>query len=294
MGFATLGALKGSSSFNPGKKDRKLARKALKGMNFSGGNMFGAGGLGGGFSFDSAGNFSSNQSLGAFQPLFEAMMQSSGQGFEGMSQILSQMQGQTGGLEEIFGSASKIAAQDPMQRGEDFASNLRARRAGSARSEINNTFDRLFASGGLSNQTTREQTLDAESRRLADEDLGFDMAGAQFGEASVQNAFARAMGSNSQLGSMAQLFGNVGNTGAANATAMSQLPMQFMKMIADLQGGRNQGIAMQAGGFTNNASGAIGDMQALQGLHSQDVVDFNNFTSGMSNIFGGMGGGIGG
>lgn len=295
MGF--LSSIYDSSFFTPGKKDARQARRILRGTSFQGGSMYGPGGLGAGFSFDDEGRPTTTQSLGQFQPLFEQLLGMSGQMFgraEGMASNLdSRFDPQRAGLDAMFKSASSIASMDPLERGSRISDILRERRAGSARSEIANTFDRLFASGGLSNQLTREQTLDAESRRLADEDLGFEMAGMNFGEQSVQNAFARAMGASQQsvglesgLNAILGQAMGLGQQAAGGAMGMAQAPLAFLEAIANLQNMRNTSEMNRAGMF-------LGTSQQFQNMspqmmHTQNVTNFKNFTEGMGNIMGGV------
>jgi hypothetical protein len=293
MGF--LSSIYDSSFFTPGKKDARQARRILRGTSFSQGQMTGAGGLSAGFGFDDQGRMSTTQSLGQFQPLFEQMLGLSGQ-FLGRAgdmanNLDAQFDPQRQGFQDIFATASQIAAQDPLERGRQVSDILRQRRAGSARQEINNTFDRLFASGGLFNQVTREQTLDAESRRLADEDLGFEMAGLNFGEQSVQNAFNRAAGASaSGLGleqSLNSIFGgalDLGTGMSQNAAAMSQLPLNFLQAITNLQNIRNTSEMNRAGMFLNTSQQF--QNMSPQMMHTQNVTNFRNFTEGMSNIMG--------
>jgi hypothetical protein len=287
------------SAFNPGKRDLKKAKKVLKNADFKGGSLFGAGGLGAGFSFDEKGNINTRTSLGEFAPLFQQMLGLSGDAFGRAGNMMGNIDQQFAptqeGLANIFASAEGIASQDPLQRGSAFADMLRQRRSGSARSEINNTFDRLFQSGGLSNQVTREQTLDAESRRLADEDLGFDMAGAQFGEMSVQNAFQRAMGASQQQQAIPQAINaaltgalGIGQQSMQGAQGLAQMPMMFMEMLANLQGARSNAALGQAAGHINVANSAQSTLMNVQKFHTQNVNNFKNFTEGMGNIMGGM------
>ena len=159
-------------------------------------------------------------------------------------------------LQAVFGSSADIASQDPLERGGEVTDLLRARRLPSARNEINRTFERLFQSGGLSNQVTREQVLDAESRRYADEDLGYQLAGIQQGEQSVQNAFTRMMGAQGgmqgMLGFLQAMQGQDLQRGMAalgGAQALNAMPMDLMRLVAGLQATRSNVGLGQAAGF---------------------------------------------
>ena len=159
-------------------------------------------------------------------------------------------------LQAVFGSSADIANQDPLERGGEVTDLLRARRLPSARNEINRTFERLFQSGGLSNQVTREQVLDAESRRYADEDLGYQLAGIQQGEQSVQNAFTRMMGAQGgmqgMLGFLQAMQGQDLQRGMAalgGAQALNAMPMDLMRLVAGLQATRSNVGLGQAAGF---------------------------------------------
>ena len=249
-----------SDTFNPGKKYRKQAARALQRAQFKGGNMTTAGGLSAGFSFGDNGEFYSRQSLGDFAPLFQRLLGMSGDFFDkattGAAEVAERFDPNMQALQAVFGSSADIASQDPLERGGEVTDLLRARRLPSARNEINRTFERLFQSGGLSNQVTREQVLDAESRRLGDEDLGYQLAGIQQGEQSVQNAFTRMMGAQGgmqgMLGFLEAMQGQDLQRGMAalgGAQALNAMPMDLMRLVAGLQATRSNVGLGQAAGF---------------------------------------------
>lgn len=251
--------------FNPGKTHIKRANRALRTAGFRGGYMTGVGGLRGGFSFDDEGNLQSHQSLGQFQPLFEQLLGQSqgafGRAGEGFAEYTDRFDPMMQGMGEIFAHAQRIAAMDPLERGEQITDLLRQRASGSAQRGIQDTFDRLFRSGGLSNQRMREDVLDAQSRRLADEDLGFQMAGINFGEQSVSNAFQRALGSQgSMLGTtlslenLRNLFMNQGTGMLGAGQRLSTMPMALMGMVSNLQQARSNTQLNIARTHQNSAS----------------------------------------
>lgn len=282
----------------PGRKDARRARRILKGTSFDQGSLYGPGGLGAGFAFDEQGRMTTNQSLGDFQPLFDQLLRMSGDYLtraEGLAGSLDQtFDPQRTGLADIFGTAAGIASQDPLERGQQVTELLRQRSKRGSQNLVNDTFDRLFASGGLSNQTTREQVTADMRRQLADEDLGFQLAGMDFGEQSVQNAFGRAMGANAQGLQLEQGLNMILSQGlglgqqATNAAGgLAQLPMGFLEMAFNLQSMRNTDQYNRAGMLLNTAN--TFNSMSPQAIHSQNVINFKNFSEGMSNTMGGYG-----
>ena len=63
-----------SDTFNPGKKYRKQAARALQRAQFKGGNMTTAGGLSAGFSFGDNGEFYSRQSSTRLLPELQRLL----------------------------------------------------------------------------------------------------------------------------------------------------------------------------------------------------------------------------
>lgn len=281
-----------SNMFNPGKKYLRAASRYLERAEFKGGNIGTAGGIRGGFTFDDEGNLIQGPtSLGQFQGAFQQLL-GAGQGFLDASTMAPEdllaefgLGGNTDELRRIFQQNAALAGQDPLQRGEQITDLLRSRRERGAQNLVNSTFDRLFASGGLSNQTTREQVTGDMRRQLADEDMGFQLAGIEYGENSVQNAFARMMGAQQSMSSNAalgaglreQLF-NQGMASIGGAQQLDMAPLAMMNMVAALQGQRSNTLINQATGMT-------GVGQARQ----SDFLNFSNwfadFTESMSRAY---------
>jgi hypothetical protein len=74
------------------------------------------------------------------------------------------------------------------------------------------------------------------------------------------------------------------------AQGLAQMPMMFMEMLANLQGARTNSLLGQSAGFLNIGNSAQSTLMNVQKFHTQNVNNFKNFTEGMGNIMGGMGG----
>ena len=268
--------------------------------------MSGAGGLGAGFSFDDKGQLSSRMELGQFAPFLEALLGTSQNAYgraEGLDGLYGDMQRQAGALGGVFDSASKIASMDPLERGGQITDLLRQRRAGGAQNLIRDTFDRLFQSGGLSNSVVRNDVTDATSRQLADEDLGFQLAGINQGEQSVQNAFARMLGAQqgqtsglTAVENLRNMMMNQGMSALGGAQNIANMPMQLMQMLGGLQAQRSNTQLGIAAGHQGNAQLAestflnfVNFMNNQQQQMNQNLLTMNQ-VGGSAGGFMGLGG----
>lgn len=279
-----------SDIFNPGKKDLDRARRALERARFQGGSIQGAGGLGGSFRFNN-GQLIGNTSLGSFSR-FLPMLQGASEQFLGqigdgtMDRIREQLSPDLQAFADILSSSAPIASMDPLERGGQVTDLLRQRASRGSQNLVNSTFDRLFASGGLSNQVTREQVTGDLRRQLADEDLGFQLAGINQGEQSVANAFQRVLQASQGKQGLTLGLDAYGlnrdaslldaGTGALQAgTGLSMLPLAFINAISAIQGQRSDTELGIASGSAQAAS------QAQSG-----VMNFLDFISGISTSVG--------
>jgi hypothetical protein len=264
--------------FNPGSGSSRKQKLALRDARFTGGSFNGAGGLGAGFSFDSNNQANLTSSLGEFAPWLQQLFGQASGAFDRVGQGIEGLKGRfepmMEGLNKIFSQSSQQAQQDPMQAGQVVTDILRQRAAGGAQGMIRDTFDRLFQSGGLSNQVTREQTLDAEQRRLSDEDLGFQLAGIDQGRNMVNDAFNRTMASSQGVGGIEQLLESISQNRISSglqqgmgliqgAQGLAMMPNQLMAALAGIQGQRSDtqlGIAQGFGQNAANAESTFGNM----------------------------------
>lgn len=256
-----------SNLFDPGKENREAAEQLVRDAQFTGGSFAGPGGIGGSIDF-TGGRGRISTDLGTFGRFIPGLQGQADFGF-GLSQrglgqglrdlaggAISDLQGVdlarfanlggAAGLQQMMGASLGTAIADPMALGAGVTSALRGRRERGAQNLVNTTFDRLFASGGLSNQLTREQVSGDLRRQLADEDLGFQMAGLEAGRGLQQDAVNRLMagfGGLEQFGS--RMFGEGAQQAALNAQLAQQRfgigeamqNMQLQQMLAGQQVG---------------------------------------------------------
>jgi hypothetical protein len=267
-----------SDLLDPGKQNRELASQFSQMAVPTGGRATGPGGIFAGFNFDPSGRGSISTGLGSFSPFLSMLQGHAAQGFDiagrGLDPSLTALGegamadmgtpdiqrfgnlGGAGALQGILGSAGGIASADPFALGESTTAALRSRAQRSNQNLVNKTFDQLFASGGLSNQVTREQVTGDLSRQLDEQDLGFQLAGLEQGRGLQQEAFGRAMGA---FGGLEQFGGRMfgEQMGATNLAA--QLAQQRFGIGSQLQNmALQQAMAGQQLG--------IGALSAGQGL----------------------------
>lgn len=342
-----------SNLFDPGKKYRDASAGYARDAQFTGGNFAGPGGLSGGINFDSSGRGTINTGLGSFSPLLGQVQGLSNFGF-GLAQqglppellaLAQQSMGQMGpvnldrysnfggarALEQLMGSSLATATADPFALGEQTTDRFRQLSQRSNQNLVNTTFDRLFASGGLSNQVTRDTVAGDLARQLDEQDLRFQQAGLEAGRGLQQDATGRLMagfggleqfgsrlfgegfqqaGLNAQLGQsafgigaelqnlrLAQMMAGsqIGTTGLQSGMQLSQLPLSFLAANLQAQGLKSD-AALGASGINarmseSASSPLLGAISAI-GQFGSAIGGFGGFGS----LLGGVGGmfGLGG
>ena len=332
-----------SKLFDPGKGNRDAAGRLIDSAQVTGGSASGPGGIGAGFNFDASGRGSINSSLGSFDPFLSALQAQAGAGFNfgsgGLPSFLTgafdsstaalqapnlQSFGNVGGasaLQGILQNSAGLASANPFALGAATTDQLRQRSTRSNQNAVNKTFDRLFASGGLANQTTREQVTGDLSRQLDEQDLGFQLAGLEQGRAIQGDAFGRTQGAfggleafgargfgeqlaGAQLGGQFanQRFGlaqglqqaqmqqmqvgqGLGLQALQGATGLSQLPLSFLSAGLQAQGLRSDAALGGAAGQSKLASQASSPLLGALGAVGQ----FGSAIGG----FGGLGAALG-
>lgn len=298
-----------------GGKDRKSARRLLDQVPFTGGNFSGTGGIGGSFDF-SGGKADVTTSLGDLGPMFQNLLGLSQSGFEQaqgglppeLTALFSGAQNAIGGLGQanqsnfqglgdVFNSSLGTAQADPFALGAGVSEKLRALSERRNSRLVNNTFDRLKASGKLG--TTGGAGIAGElDANLFDEGLKFDLAGLDAGRGLQSDAMGRLMaafggreqnaGRNfgeglqaimSQVGIGQQGFedllksqaqgANIGFGAGQQAMQTSQLPLAFMQMLQNLGTTSSNSLLGAAGGFQNSAQ----LIQAASNANKQIVGD---------------------
>jgi len=344
-----------SDLFDPGKQNRDAASQFTRDAQVTGGSASGPGGISAGFNFDSNGRGSINTGLGSFNPLlgqtqglanfgFGLAQQGLGQGLQDLGAgAIGDMQGvdlqrfgNFGGaqaLQSILGGSAGIASANPFALGQGVTEQLRGRSTRSNQNLVNQKFDKLFASGGLSNSVTREQVTGDLSRQLDDQDLGFQLAGLDAGRGMQQEAFGRSMGAFGGLeGFGSRLFGEGAqqtqlNAGLAQSRfgigqalqqmqiqqmmaggqlgqgalgagmSLSQLPLQFLQSMMSAQGLRSDAALGAAGAQSQLASQASSPLLGALGAVGQfgsAIGGFGGLGGAIGGLFGGGGGGGGG
>lgn len=204
-----------SDMFDPGAKHRKRAGQFAKDAQFTGGNFSGPGGLSGGISFGKDGRGTITSSLGSFDPLMQSMFGLSGLGLNlanrGLDPKLLALGDETmaalgpsqidrfanfggmGAMNRLMMSSLGTATADPFALGASTADMLRQRGTRSTENAVAKQFDRMFASGGLANKAMREEVLGDFSRQLDEQDLGYELAGLNYGRQLQQDASGRVM-----------------------------------------------------------------------------------------------------
>lgn len=290
-----------SSIFDPGKKDRQRAARLAEEGRITGGGAVGAGGIRAGFDF-SNGRSSINTSLGTFAPLLERLQGLAGtaftQGAEGLPSELTELGGQTidrlgqidvnrlqnqsdfDALGNVFGQALGVAGRDPFDMGSEISSRLRALSERRNSRLVNKTFDRLKRSGKLG--TTGGAGIAAElDQNLFDEGLKFDLAGLDFGQRVIQDAFGRALGASQQREAIgARQFGeefSLENLGGQRALSQFGVGDQlFRNLMASQLQGANLGMQF-LGGATNLSQLPLMFLQAAQ--NSASLGSNSNFAA---------------
>lgn len=207
-----------SKIFDPGKGDRKRAKKLLDESVLRGGDISGPGGIGAGFSFDEGGAGTSQLSLGSFQQFLPQFQNLAGQGFEqagagipGLESLGQRTQDRLGnidvqrfqnqqdfqGLGDIFQSSLATAQADPFDLGAGISERLRALSERRNQRSVNKFFDRLKSTGNLTSSAGIQRAGDLE-RNLFEQGLQFDLAGLQAGQGIQRDAFGRALGASGQ------------------------------------------------------------------------------------------------
>jgi hypothetical protein len=211
-----------TSLFDPGKSDRNAASaKANQGI-FTGGSATGAGGVTAGFDF-SGGKANVTGGLGSFEGLMQQLQGLGGFGADLAQQglppeLLALGQGTISELGQIdvnsnknqFGQKAlkqlvkadlKTATADPFDLGQGIADKLRERESARQDRKVASTFDRLKATGKLG--TTGCAGIAGElDRSLSDQNLGFDIAGLNFGAGRQDAARGGVLGGTQGLESI--------------------------------------------------------------------------------------------
>ncbi len=337
-----------SDLFDPGKKNRDASAAFAQDAQVTGGSASGPGGISAGFSFDDKGVGTINSGLGSFNPFLSQLQGLAGAGFgfgqQGLSSQLTglgssainalgapnlQSFGNTGGasaLQSILGSSAGIAGANPFALGQSTTDALRAGATRTNQNLVNQKFDSLFASGGLSNSVTREQVTGDLSRQLDEQDLGFQLAGLEQGRGLQQEAFGRSLGAfggleafgargfgeqlqgaqlggqfaQAQFGIGAQLQNmllqqmttgqGLGLQALTGAQGLSQLPLQQLSALFQGQGLRSDAALGGAGVQNALASQASSPLLGALNAAGQFGSAIGGF-GGLGSLFSGFGGG---
>ena len=195
-----------------GGSDRRRAKRNARNTPFTGGSLFGPGGIGAGFSFENnQANVTSE--LGDLGPLFQQLMETAdfglnqaqgglppelsqlfGDSIDSLGTISNQNSGDFAGLGSIFNNSLDIANADPFALGGGVADKLRQLSERKNQRDVANTFDRLKASGKLG--TSGGAGIAAElEQNIFDQGLQFDLAGLDAGRQLQTDAFGRVINS---------------------------------------------------------------------------------------------------
>lgn len=260
------------SLFDPGKKDRERAAALAQQGIIKGAGITGPGGLSAGFDF-SRGRANVNTGLGSFGPLLE-MLQSGAMGqfgqmaggldgaFQNAAQgsvdrlgqmNVSQLKNESdfNALGQLFQTAMGQANRDPFDVGNEISSRLRALSERSNQRLVSRSLDRLKASGNLGSAGGAGAMAELDAN-LFDQGLKFDLAGLDFGQRSINDAFGRALGASQQREAIgarnfAESFGmeQLGGQRALQQFGINQ--QMFQNLLAQQAQGGQLGMGMLSG-----------------------------------------------
>ena len=262
-----------SSVFDPGKSDRKRARKNAEKGVIEGGGISGPGGISAGFDF-SNNRSTVSSSLGDFAPLLDQLIGGS-QGFfdqanAGLPPELRSLGEQTIGnlgqsdfnrltnesgfnrAGEAFRRNLDFANRDVFDVGDEISSRLRGLSERRNQRHVNKMFDRLQRTGNLTSSAGIQRAGD-EERNLFEQGLQFDLAGLQFGQGELARNFQQAMqagGLQEQIGQR-QFGEDMGINQFNNQAALQQFGVgssMFDQFLQSQQQGTQLGLATMAGG----------------------------------------------
>jgi hypothetical protein len=321
-----------SSVFDPGKKDRQRAAGLADQGLFTGGSATGPGGISAGFDF-SNNRATVNSSLGDFAPLMQQLIGTASGAFnqaggglppelmalgQGTIDQLGQpidanrLQNQSDfeGLGKIFESAAATAQKDPFDLGQEVSSRLHQLSQRREQRATAKMFDKLKASGKLG--TSGGAGIASEfDMNLQDAALKRDLAGLDFGQRSIQDAFGRALGASGQREAIgAREFGETfAMDQAGRQSALQQFGVgssMFDQFLKNQLQGTNIGLAATQGAaglsqlplaFLNAMQGAGGQASntyfAASGINAQNAANARSPFLDVLNAAGGFMTGMG-